>query len=134
MGARTGRGCDCGYPRFFGLIEGELLAFAEHSFALSKPDKNGVSKREHLETIQAKHGIEMEGLIGPPFPDIVEYVWSAFNSLHAGRGYGFSGPNPLSYENIAAWMSLTGIELSAWELDVVKRLDALWLKAMSEDK
>lgn len=31
-------------------------------------------------------------------------------------------------------MSLTGIELSAWELDVVKRLDALWLKAMSEDK
>ena len=54
-------------------------------------------------------------------------------ALHSGRTYGMSGPNPLTWEGIAAWCNLTGIVLSSWELETVKALDMAWVGAMNED-
>ena len=91
-----------------------------------------MSKREHLEQVAKQTGRD-DILAGPPIPDCASHVWELFLELHKGRTYGMSGPNPLSYGDIAAWCNLTGIALSSWEVGVIKTLDMAWMKAMNED-
>jgi len=67
------------------------------------------------------------------FPDIASYVWATFLSLHDGRTYGMSGPNPISYDIIKAWCDLYGVSLNPWEIDTIKALDNLWIKITSEE-
>lgn len=69
----------------------------------------------------------------PPFPDLVTHIWAAFIELHNGRTYGMSGPNPISYDTIYFWCCMTGIELTPWEISVVKDLDNEYIKAMGEE-
>lgn len=69
----------------------------------------------------------------PPFPDLVTHVWAAFLELHNGRTYGMSGPNPISYDTIYFWCCMTGIELTPWEISVIKDLDNEYIKAMGEE-
>lgn len=73
-------------------------------------------------------------LVMPPFPAPLKHLWAAFLALHQGRTYSMGGPNPLTYESILAWVTLTGTDLSAWDVEVIKTLDMIWLKAMSEDQ
>jgi hypothetical protein len=40
---------------------------------------------------------------------------------------GFSGPNPIGYEQIKAWKELTETPLAAWEIEAIKRLDVVYL-------
>jgi hypothetical protein len=44
-----------------------------------------------------------------------------------------SGPNPISYDTIYFWCRMTGIELTPWEISVVKDLDNEYIKAMGEE-
>jgi hypothetical protein len=44
-----------------------------------------------------------------------------------------SGPNPISYDIIKAWCDLSGVDLSPWEIDLIKSLDNLWIKTTSEE-
>ena len=108
------------------MIE-ELLEFAEHSFKLSKTDQEGVTEREHLQEVERQTGKTPQALIGPQFPTLVSHIWSAFISLSNGRSMGFSGPNPIGYEQIKAWKELTETPLKAWEIEAIKRLDVVYL-------
>lgn len=69
----------------------------------------------------------------PPceFPMLLSHIWSAFISLSNSRTSGFSGPNPITYEQILAWKQVTEQPLDAWEADVIKRLDILYLGVYS---
>ena len=73
------------------------------------------------------------GLIGPEFPDVLEHLWAAFTELHSGRHYTERGGSPLTYEGIKAWSDLTGIQLSPFDLRVIKALDAEWIGVMVGD-
>lgn len=44
-----------------------------------------------------------------------------------------SGPNPISYDTIYFWCCMTGIELTPWEISVIKDLDNEYIKAMGEE-
>jgi len=44
-----------------------------------------------------------------------------------------SGPNPISYDIIDSWCRLSGIDLSYWEIEIIKSLDNLWIKTMNEE-
>jgi len=65
----------------------------------------------------------------PPtkFPSLLSHLWSAFLVLNRARSAGFSGPNPISYEQIKAWKELTANDLEPWEVDVVMKLDGIYL-------
>lgn len=91
-----------------------------------------MTEREHLEQVAKVTGKDV-GLYGPALPDVAAYLWELFLDLHRGRDYGASGPNPLSWAGIAAWMDLYDVRLSPWEIDAVKTLDGLWIKTMNED-
>ena len=65
----------------------------------------------------------------PDFPDELEHVWRAFTRLSGARQPGFSGPSPITYEGIQAFMDVTGEPLDPWEVDVIKVLDAEFIRA-----
>jgi len=105
-----------------------LLEFAEHSFALNKTDESGTSEREHLEQVERQTGIRPKGLEGPDFPFLLSHIWSAFVACSKARTGGFSGANPLTYENIKSWIELTGTPLDPREVEAVKELDVIYIR------
>ena len=105
-----------------------MLEFAEHSFALSKTDESGTSEREHLEQVERQTGIRPKELEGPDFPFLLSHIWSAFVACSKARTGGFSGANPLTYENIKSWIELTGTPLDPREVEAVKELDVIYIR------
>ncbi len=55
------------------------------------------------------------------------HVWSAFVTLNNTRTAGFSGPNPITYEQIKAWKELTETPISPWEVIAIKRVDTVYM-------
>lgn len=107
-----------------------LCEYAEHYFRLSKPDKSGVSLRDHYEQLARTTGQivpELEPPVDLPF--VVEHVWEYWSQLHSGRSNNGFGPNPLGWQEIQAWATLTGTRLRSWEITALKRLDVLYLIA-----
>lgn len=92
--------------------------------------------REHLLQIgeqMSKQGLEgPEELILPEFPEAFSVVWSKFIELSSSRSQGFDGPMPISYADMYYWSKMTGWKLSKMEVAVVRKLDALWLKAVRD--
>lgn len=129
MGKGAGRYCLREYRCFFGEIKAALLDYAEHSFRLDRTDKDGVSERERLTQIQDQIGKELPDLVGPSFPDLLLVTWENFQSLHSGRTYGMSGPNPLSAADIVAWCDLYQVELSGIDLALIRALDTAFIQA-----
>ena len=105
-----------------------MLEFAEHSFALNKTDESGTSEREHLEQVERQTGIRPKGLEGPDFPFLLSHIWSAFVACSKARTGGFSGANPLTYENIKSSIELTGTPLDPREVEAVKELDVIYIR------
>lgn len=81
-----------------------------------------------MEQVQRQTGLELKDLDGPDFPTLVDHIWSAFISLSNSRTGGFSGPNPITYEQIKAWKELTDTPMTAWEVEAVKRLDGVYIR------
>ena len=105
-----------------------MLDWADDFFRLNKAGSDGVTEREHLEQVYKQTGIVPKDLEQEvDFPLHLEHIWSAFISISGGRSMGFSGPNPISYEQIKAWKELTYNTLTPWEVELVKRLDAVYL-------
>jgi hypothetical protein len=106
-----------------------LCEWAEHQFKLNKPDKDGITEREHLEQVERQIGRRLEALEPPTqFPLLLRHVWSAFCSLSAKRTAGFSGPNPITYEQIKAWKELTETPIEAWEVEAIMQLDQVYMR------
>tara|TARA_R110000868_G_scaffold22246_2_gene91350 strand:- start:2813 stop:3007 length:195 start_codon:yes stop_codon:yes gene_type:complete len=59
---------------------------------------------------------------------LISHVWSAFISLSSSRGSGFSGPAPITFEQIKAWKELTETSIEPWEIEAIKRIDLLYLR------
>jgi len=81
-----------------------------------------------LEQVERQTGRRIEALESPrDFPRLLSHVWSAFISLSNSRTSGFSGPNPITYEQILAWKQVTEQPLEPWEVEAIKRLDNIFM-------
>jgi hypothetical protein len=65
-------------------------------------------------------------------PDSMKYIWDWFLELCRGRPSSGSGLAPIPSTEIAAWASLSRVELSVWELGVLRKLDMAFIKGGSE--
>ena len=106
-----------------------MLAYAQHEFELSKPDQNGVTVREHLEVVERQTKKRPKELEGPDFPYELAHIWSAFLYLCSGRSSGFNGPEGLSFSEIKAWSELTATPVSPSDVEIIKKLDSVYLRA-----
>jgi hypothetical protein len=82
--------------------------------------------------VEKQSGHTPLALQGPEFPELLEYVWAAFLLLNQTRGQGYNGPLPITYQEMSAWIELTNTKLLPWEIEVIKRLDAIYLKVVSQ--
>jgi len=106
-----------------------LCEWAEHQFKLNKPDKDGITEREHLEQVERQIGRRPEALEPPTvFPQLMSHVWSAFIALSNSRTQGFSGPNPITYEQIKAWKELTETPVEPREVEAIKSVDTVYMR------
>ena len=128
----TSFGSTRGLLRFFEDLILDLEEYAEQSFKLSIPDKDGVTERQHLEEVERQSGRTPLALQGTEFPELLGYVWTAFLLLNQGRGQGFNGPLPLSFQDMLAWQQLTNEYLLPWEVSTIKRLDAVYLRVVNK--
>ena len=62
---------------------------------------------------------------------LLSHIWSAFILLSNSRTMGFSGPNPITYEQIKAWKEVTQTPLEGWEVSALKRLDTIFIRVMN---
>ena len=121
-----------GLLRFFESLILDLEEYAEQNFMLSIPDKDGVTERQHLEEVERQSGRTPLALQGTEFPELLGYVWTAFLLLNQGRGQGFNGPLPISFQDILAWQQLTNEYLLPWEVSTIKRLDTVYLRVVNK--
>jgi hypothetical protein len=91
-----------------------------------------VTEREHLQEVEKQSGHTPPSLQGPDFPELLEYVWTAFLLLNRTRGQGSNGPLPVSYQEIDAWQRMTQNIILPWEVEAVKTLDAVYLRVVNK--
>lgn len=104
------------------------------------PNEDGISQHDLVE--QHEKRLEMNpNLLIPisgapqrpefdlPFDSI--FLWELFLELGSSREVGM-GQNPIYYREIDAWSRLTGIKLSNWEIQLLRKMDAKYLRVISE--
>lgn len=67
-------------------------------------------------------------------PGCLHYLMGWFCELSGGRGYAESGPLPLNYSEIRAWAELTKTDPTAWEVEVIKKIDRIYLAEVMKKK
>jgi hypothetical protein len=104
------------------------MLFAAHVAVLRKPDEKGFAQRAHLLGL-VKRGrataAQIEMLEGPPFPDVLDYLWEWHVELVRTRNVGMNGAEPLTYQAIDAWARLTDRQPLPHEVEALLQLDAV---------
>jgi len=109
-----------------------LLEYAQHEFELGKRQKDGASLREHLESVHRQTGRMPDQLEPVEIPYYIKYIWEWFCSMSNGRGYAEWGAMPLTYSEIKAWAELTKCEPMAWEVEILKKIDNIFVSKAGE--
>lgn len=106
---------------------------------LNTPNQQGVSRRGVLEgTIKQlrKAGVP-EAELKRRFAELqpvtlhpnTEYLLQHFEELSATRAYGFSGPLPITYNEIKSYCDLFDVSFSPWEISSLKAMDNAYIEA-----
>lgn len=106
------------------------MDYALHVFKLSKPGKDGVSLAEKLDRVKGKSSKAMSALDGPECPEQAQYLMAYFNEISQGRTRGF-GATPLSWLDLAAWMTVSRVKLEAIEIRLIRAIDRVWVQVFS---
>ncbi|MFV0303422.1 MAG: hypothetical protein ACK5IP_21565 [Paracoccus sp. (in: a-proteobacteria)] len=65
-------------------------------------------------------------------PEAGRELLAAFAALSRARSYGPSGPNPISYGEIAAWCSLMRMPLAPHHVEIIAALDEVWMAQVAK--
>ncbi len=103
------------------------MRFARNEFALDKVQSDGVTMREHLQSIARQSGKTPQELEPVPCPDSMMPLWQMFLQLHSARSMSIDGPQPISYSEIAAWNALTGQQVTPDEVAAIRAIDRAFL-------
>jgi hypothetical protein len=112
------------------LIE-ELLEFANHHFALTKPNRRtGHTLLKELQDIAIQTGeISPKLLSAPRLPVFTAHIWSWFCDLGRSRRMGFSALESISWTEIQAYFRLMELRPQQWELMAIVMLDDAFMRS-----
>lgn len=65
-------------------------------------------------------------------PGSLAHVWEWFTELSNARGAGAFSLNPISFQDIESWARLTGNQLTSFEVQLLRRLDEVFLVETSK--
>lgn len=63
----------------------------------------------------------------PELPEVLEPVWGVFRDLTGRRQSGMSA-NPMTYQEVQAYASLTARPLAPLEVDLLMQVDDTWMQ------
>lgn len=63
-----------------------------------------------------------------PLPEAGLPLWEVFGALSRQRSYNGVGPNPITWEALAAWLQLMRVPLEPRHVDIIMALDAVWIE------
>lgn len=75
--------------------------------------------------MERQKGRRPSRLDGPPLPPDGAHIWEWFGELDAARGSNGFSPNPISYQDVSAWVDLTGTITRPTEVRAIMLLDRL---------
>lgn len=71
-------------------------------------------------------------LATPPFPTALDFIWKAFWRLRRRKAGGMSGPSPIDWPDIEAFVRRSRLNLAPWEVEILERLDDCFLASHAE--
>jgi hypothetical protein len=83
------------------------------------------ARKQRLDVV-AKLEAELEC---PPFPQAAERAWGVWHRLRTRRGPGATGPAPITWTDIDAFLRVTGNRLASPEIGFVEIIDNAYLKS-----
>lgn len=101
------------------------MTYGELWYKVKKPVKNGESRYDHLKAYEKQTGKRSEILekIEEPSWDI-QFFWELYSEVCRGR----VANNPLSWQDIQAWMNVTKNNLTFIELRLLISLEDIYYK------
>ena len=69
----------------------------------------------------------IDKLLGPPFPDALEYLYEWLMELDGARDVGMNGLKPFTYQMLDAWARMTQRDPQPHELAALIRLGHVFL-------
>lgn len=70
----------------------------------------------------------------PEIPECAMHIWEWFWTLHSRRQSGFESPQPLTYSEINAWVTLTRTPVFPQEIDALIQMDSAFLSQQAENR
>ena len=98
---------------------------------MSELQGDGASLRTHLQ--RAAGTGRIDDRLFNECPKQCLPLWTAFTQIGRSRPSGF-GASAISLQEIEAWQRLYGVRLTAWELDTIIELDAVFVQRASKKK
>lgn len=95
--------------------------------ALHKPRVDGSTIYDHCKAVYETTGKWPEEFPEPDVPEEGSIIWDWYWELRKAASNGFSGPNPLSFLEIEAWMRLMKIDLHSKSLQLILIMDQQYL-------
>lgn len=109
------------------------MAFGSAQFLLDCAEPDGHTKRAHLLSGWKQTGIQPDELKVTEPPEGAAVVWNYYNALATRRTYGQAGPQPITWEAMHAWQSVSQLRLRPWELRAVLALDDAFIGVWFEN-
>lgn len=69
---------------------------------------------------------------GPPFPELLDYLWEWFNEILLGLEQNGMGPVTVSWQSLECWCSQMRVEIEPWEARALVWLGTIRANIQSE--
>ena len=126
------RGTSLTDKTFFADLAKLLTDRVAQTAELDKPLGDGSTLRETLEFQQRMYGIRDPRLIERPLTYLSSPLWNTFWTLHETRQMTqFGGYQPICYQEIKAYSELMDVTFEPYEIEIIKRMDRAFLKAIN---
>lgn len=77
---------------------------------------------------------ELEAELATPlFPDALRHVWDIWARLRRRKAPGMSGPSPVEWPDIDAFLRRAQRRLAPWEIELIEELDDVYLAKQSAE-
>jgi len=97
---------------------------------MAQPVTDGKGKstgtvRDHYGSLARRGNTEYAAKVkGPGLPATLMPLWGWYQEISEGRSSGGMGPSVLTWGDVLAWQSVTGVTLNGWEVGMLFRMDA----------
>lgn len=110
-----------------------MIAYAAFTFGMAVREKDGATRRAHLERAAKRSDKARAALKAPPMPAGLAHLWGWFiEELHPCRGSGAMGPGALTWPDYDAWARRMQRSVAPWQFRLLRALDGAFFQSVAK--